>query len=520
MKCYMFTDSLGWRMNFGNNRNKALGIDAIYQLTDSGVKVLSGLIFYVVIVRMFNASSVGAIALFLAILGLFNIVFSLGFGSAAQHFTSFYLGRGDYVSAAKVFYKLIKYGFAISIAGFIVLFSLGQFLAVVFLHSSSYTELVRLLSIVLLGYLLFTILNGTLLGLQYFKLSASVNIVIWGFYYFGSLVIVFFNHSLYSLIAGWSIGIFMGVVLELILTLRFLSHFKGEPNILSGQVMLKYSLPVLFSGLISYGAAYSDRFVVAGLLNLSSLGVYNFALLVSSAIGFIAAPFNNILMAKFSESFGRGEKDAIAVNVRTSSLLLTSFYVPLALGIAALSPVILDLLGGSIYVAGSFALSIIMFFSSFFIAQNILTQAIASVKRTSVFLYSSTAALGSNVILSLILIPHLGLIGAALGYSSVAAVTFSILYFYARREGIVYFDSSGTLKVWLSAFVMFLIVHASLKELGTSLYLLPVYIVVGVLIYVSMAKVLKFFKREDKETVLSMFPTKYKRLRTILHLIF
>lgn len=506
-------------MDIGNSRTNSLGVDALFQFTDSGVKLLSGLIFYIAIVRMFSTSSVGAIALFLAIIGLFNILFSLGFGTAAQHFTSFYIGKGDYASAAKVFHKLIKYGFAISITGFIVLFSLAQFLAVAFLHSSSYTGLVRLLSIVLLGYLLFTILNGTLLGLQYFKLSASVNIIIWIFYYFGSLSIVYFIHSLYALIAGWSIGIFIGVAAELILILKFLTRFNGKLNNLSGQVLLRYSLPVLFSGLISYGAAYSDRFVVAGLLSLSSLGVYNFALLVSSAIGFIAIPFNNILIAKFSESFGRGERVTIAINVKTSSLLLTSLYVPSALGIAALSPVILGVLGGSRYEAGAFSLSIIMFVSSFFITQNILTQAIASVKRTGIFLYSSATALGSNVALSIILIPHFGLTGAALGYSSVSAVTFLVLYFYAKREGIVSFDVSGTIKIWFSALVMFFVVSTSLELFGKSLYILPFYIVAGFTIYISMAKILKFFNKEDRESILLMFPDKYRRFRKLLHLI-
>ena len=506
-------------MGIGENKNGSLGIDAIFQLSDSGVKLISGLIFYIVVVRIFSTSSVGAIALFLAILGLFNIVFSLGLGSAAQHFTSFYIGKGDYASAGKVFHKLIKYGFAISIVGFIVLFSMGQFLAITFLHSSSYAGLVRMLSIVLLGYLLFTILNGTLLGLQHFKLSASVNIIIWVVYYFGSLTLVYFIHTLYAFIAGWAISIFIGVAVEFIFILKFLAHYDGERNPISGRSILNFSLPVLFGGIISYGAAYSDRFVVAGLLSLSSLGVYNFALLISSAMSFVVAPFNKILMAKFSESFGRGEKESIAAKVKTSSLLLTSLYVPGALGIAVLSPVILSLLGGTKYISGVFPLSIIMVISSFFITQNILTQAIASVKRTGVFLYSSAAALGSNVALSIILIPHFGLIGASLGYSSVTAVTFIIMYLYARRERIVSFDVSGTAKIWFSALVMFLALHAMIEEFGSLLYLLPLYVTVGLTIYVYMARLLKFFNKEDGDSVLSMFPNKYKRLRKLLYLI-
>ena len=288
-------------------RSGSIGLDAIFQYTGTGVQFFSGMIFYLIIVRMFSTTAVGAIALFLAIIGLFQIVFSFGLGTASQHFTSYSIGKADYAYAAKVFYKIITYGFVVSAVGFLALLILSPVISIIFLHSSSYTGLVKLLSIVLFGNILFSILNGTILGLQNFRLSALINIVIWIFYYFGSIFLAHFVHNLDSLIAGWSIGIFLGVIIELVLILKILSKFKGHSEPISSQLLMRYSLPVVLSGLIGYGAAYADRFVVAGLLNLSSLGVYNYALLISSSIGFLAVPFNNILMPKFSELFGRGK---------------------------------------------------------------------------------------------------------------------------------------------------------------------------------------------------------------------
>lgn len=502
-----------------SHHSRSIGLDALFQYTGSGVQFFSGMIFYLIIVRMFSTSSVGAIALFLAIIGLFQVVFSFGLGTAAQHFTSYSIGKGNYAAAARVFYKIISYGFAVAIAGFAALFLLSPVISPIFLHSSSYAALVRLLSIVLLGNILFGILNGTLLGLQNFRLTAFINIVIWIFYYFGSIFLAHFIHSLDALIAGWSIGIFLGVGIELTLILKLLSRFKGQTNVVSSQSLMKYSLPVVLSGLIGYGAAYADRFIVAGLLSLSSLGVYNFALLVSSAIGFVAVPFNNILMPKFSELFGRGERAAISLNVKASSLLLTSFYVPAALGIAALSPIIINLLGGPKYTAGALPLAIIMFISSLFVSVNILTQAIAAVRKTKIFLYSSGAAFGANIVFSYILIPYFGLVGAALGFSSVSAATFSILYFYARRENVVSFDLSGTVKIWVSALVMFAVVFSLVDDFGTALYALPFYITVGFIVYIIMARLLRLFKKEDKELVLSLFPANYRRVRRIISLL-
>ena len=56
-------------------------------------------------------------------------------------------------------------------------------------------------------------------------------------------------------------------------------------------------------------------------------------------------------MPKFSELFGEGRRGEIANIVDGSSVLLSSIYVPAALGIAALSPMILELLGGYQYDA-------------------------------------------------------------------------------------------------------------------------------------------------------------------------
>ena len=46
-------------------RSGSIGLDAIFQYTGTGVQFFSGMIFYLIIVRMFSTSTVGAIATFL-----------------------------------------------------------------------------------------------------------------------------------------------------------------------------------------------------------------------------------------------------------------------------------------------------------------------------------------------------------------------------------------------------------------------------------------------------------------------
>ena len=496
--------------------SKSLGIDALFQSAGSGVQLFSGTLFYIIAVRLFNTTQIGAISLFVAIVGLFNIVFSFGLSTAAQHFTSYNLGRGDYASVKRTTYRILVLSASLSFAGFITLEALAGEISVIFLHSTGYTELVRLLGVVLLGSILFGILNGIMLGIQLFRLSAILSIIIWVIYYFGAIIFAIFLRSIETIVFGWLIGIFLGVIAELFILLFTMRKHLGLGVPPTNFSIIRYSAPILLAGIISYGAMYADRFIVSGLMSLSYLGIYNFSLLVASAITFIVSPFNNILMPKFSEYFGRGEMGSIASTVSVSSTLLSYVYVPSALGIAALAPMILNLLAGSGYISGSAPLMIIMFFSALFITQNIIIQAISAIRRTKLFLYSSAIALLGNAVLSIILIPHLQLIGAALGYSSVGFLSFLVLFYYGRREGVASFDLSGLFKIWVSAILMFLGVYTFSDFIGHSLILLPLYIGTGAILYFVLSKMLGIFRGESKELILSLFPDRYMAFKKLL----
>lgn len=503
-------------MDEGSVHARSLGVDAIFQYTGSGVQLFSGMVFYIIVARLFSSSGVGAIALFLAVIGLFNIVFSIGLGTATQHFTSYHIGVGDYASVKQTVYKIIEIGFILSAAGLVSLYFLSPFVSEVFLHTKAYTELVKLLSVVLFGNILFGILNGALLGIQNFRISAIINIVIWVVYYFGSVFMAVYLRSIGTIVYGWIIGIVVGVLIELLVVINAVRRYNGIGNSPQSYFIFKYSIPVLFSGLIGYGAAYADRFIVSGLMNTSELGIYNFALLIASSIGFVATPFNNILMPKFSELFGRKERGVISSIFNVSSTLLSVIYVPAALGIAALAPMILDVLAGSAYVVAAIPLQIVMFLSAIFVSQNVLVQAVASVRRTKIFIFSSGGALLSNVAISIFLIPKYGLVGASIGYSSVYAATFIILYYFASREHIVSFDKAAHLKVWLSALVMYISVVYMERFLGEAPLMLPLYIAIGAFIYLVLIRIARIFSRENREIILSLFPERMRRVRNII----
>ncbi|MCL4420938.1 MAG: oligosaccharide flippase family protein [Candidatus Thermoplasmatota archaeon] len=497
-------------------KGRSLGGDALYLTLQAGVQLASGTIFYIVIVRLFSTTIVGAIALMMAIVSLFSVIFSFGLGSAASHFISFHIGKGDYSSAKKSIQRIVLYGFILSFVGFGVTVLFAPYLSMIFFKSYSYVSIVRLVSTVVLATILMNVLNGSLRGLQLFRLSAIISIVIWAVYYFGAIFLAFFVRSIHAIVIAWIIGMFLGVLIEAVILWRIQNRFPERGGVLSTNELFLYSTPILLSSLISYGASYTDRFVVAGLMHLSELGVYNFALLITSSVGFIAAPFTSILLPKFSEFFGQNHKDAIRSNVKSSITVLSFLYIPAALGIASLSPMILHLLGGVQYDSGSSALRIIMFSSALFVGVNILSPAVSGIRKTRIFLFSSAAALISNVAVSVALIPPFGLIGASLGYSSVYAASFLVVFYFARKEGVSSFNLKSLGKIWISSLSMFTTVFLLVTFVSSSLILLPVYIAFGAGVYLGLVKALKAIEHTDRDLLVSILSDNLRVFRRLV----
>jgi len=97
---------------------------------------------------------------------------------------------------------------------------------------------------------------------------------------------------------------------------------------------------------------------------------------------------------------------------------LTAVYIPVALLVASLSTSILLFLANINYIPGAVPMIIILTVSSLTVSVNIFAVTLQAIRKTWIFIASSSLGLLSSVILSVILIPRIGIDGAAIGYSS------------------------------------------------------------------------------------------------------
>ena len=332
------------------------------------------------------------------------------------------------------------------------------------------------------------------------------------------LIFLLVFHSIFYLLIGLSVSYIYGSIFYIIVIFIRRPPAKERSRKTSLYLISAYSWPIILSSLMGYGSNYVDRFVVAYFLNISTLGIYSFVLIVSSSLSFLAGPLVNILIPKLSEFFSLNDREKLGKGVKLSSALMILIYSPLALGVAALSPIVLSLLARTTYTSGSLALMILLGVSSIFILWNILSSVIYAVRKTRVYIVITSLTLVSNILLSFLLIPKIGMVGAAISNSSVIVISFMVSYHYAIRKEVEKYDWITVMKVWLSSFTMFAVVFIERTLIGNGLYMLPIYILTGAVVYVAMLNLIHSLRRLTKDEFMGFIPIRFG-LRKIAQII-
>ena len=371
----------------------------------------------------------------------------------------------------------MKAGATLALVSSIFILLSANSISVLFFHSSSYTFLVELLALDVPLAILISMLNSVLLGLQRFKQSGLIGMTYVVLVYGSAIVLLKATNSLEAVPIGWGIGYAFGAALFLIELSR--KHVRGNASRVDMRRIVSYSAPLYVTGVISVGASYIDRLIVAYLKNLQSIGIYTLVLMIVAAVAILSSPVSSMVLSKFSEYYARNDSEMIREGVRISTNAASVLYVPAALGVSALSIPFLRLVGGQAYVQGAIPLVIILVVNSLFVIKGPLSSALQGTRKTHIFVISASASLLVNFALSLVLIPQYSLVGAAAGYSSIPVVTFLIIYYFARRAEVLRLDLRMLSRIWLSSIIMALTVYALAWLTGFTLALIPFYVMSG-----------------------------------------
>lgn len=185
---------------------------------------------------------------------------------------------------------------------------------------------------------------------------------------------------------------------------------------ITSSIFYKYGFTSMIGTVASTGTGYLSVIITGMYLTNSEAGIYSSILSFISILMFIPKLFTQVFLPEFSKLFGQNNFDEILRILKKSTLLLIFLSFSICSLIFVFSENILGIFGEN-FISGSTALTILI--PSVFI-RMISIPFVAFLSGTKYVIYPN---IGGIIILTvslatwLLLIPNLGLLGVAIGYT-------------------------------------------------------------------------------------------------------
>jgi O-antigen/teichoic acid export membrane protein len=495
-----------------------LARSAIYLTLQGLSSSILGIIYFAFIARLLleisDLGKIVSISMFSDLLVTFT---TLSISSAVTKYFSESIGKEDEKGAHGVIINGLKFLLLSAISSSAICIIFASQISLIFLKDSKDFFYFWLLSIniflVILSQLFTSIIYAAQMFREYFITYIISNFI----KTFTSIILLEMKFGIIGVLTAWIAGSSSLFLVSLIFSKNLLKIGKNKGEF-SLKTMLKYSVPIYGSSIISYFQSTIDKYVILLLTNQEILGLYAPAVTAMAYVAGFSGYITSAIFPKMSELFGKKDLDTMLKGLKEVSRYASIIYVPLAFGLAAVSIPTIDLFAGSRYVGGGPVLMILALTSIILPISNTLGVYFASIGNTKVFFISSLFSLIMGSTFSLILVPVLSIIGAALARGFSTFFGFIIFLFCLENKKII--DWKNFLKVSIISLIMAIVVY-SLTLIIYSKYLLPIYILIGGIIYITLIIILKVINKSDIELMIDILPDNIKnKVKIIIYKFF
>tara|TARA_B100000674_G_C37893930_1_gene940345 strand:- start:838 stop:1659 length:822 start_codon:yes stop_codon:yes gene_type:complete len=191
------------------------------------------------------------------------------------------------------------------------------------------------------------------------------------------------------------------------------SYSSTEPIAINSKTLLDISLPMLLTSSMHYILQWTSLFILSIYRPEWEIGVYNVALKISMIVNISLFAINSIVAPKFSELFSNNQMDEFRKTVYNSTRLIFFTSLPFVLLFVFFPTFFLSFFGEK-FIFGKWALiflTITQLINSMCGSTGYIMQMTGKEKTFRNIIILSTTI---NICMNIILIPKIGIIGAAI----------------------------------------------------------------------------------------------------------
>jgi len=294
------------------------------------------------------------------------------------------------------------------------------------------------------------------------------------------VITVFLGYAVYGLIGG----LIAGLLIEIIIQARFIDYHLRKFDLSHIKRIFSFSSWAFLSSTSTVLFDNANLLIIAYFLPISDAGIFGICWTFSVFALFVSTALCNTLYVKVSRWHAAGEHDLIAQSLSRATTYSLIVAIPMVAGGILLGKPLLYFLYGASFATGAAALVIIITARIFQSVYQLYSIYLMATDHAHMAFYGIGTGITVNIILSLILVPALGLTGAAI--ASLANVLICILVgrHFLRKIVPVAIERSPVIHiVAASAIMTIVLVIAGLVPVQESAFTTGARVILGAGVY-------------------------------------
>ena len=454
----------------------------------SAVQFVLGIVQLPLLTKTLGASGYGLWMQVLVTRSLLAPFTGLGLGDSLVRFLA---NEKDRDEIQEQFYSVILVSFGANLIVSLAVFALAYPLAMNFFEGA--VQVVRLTAILVL------MTPVTLLYLELFrafqemkKYSAFIlaeNIARMSLFAY----LVLNGYGVVSIVLA-AVGVYAVIFAVLFFLVKSRIGIK-RPRFRYIREYLRFGLPLVPRSMSYWFINLSDRYVISFFLGVAPVGAYSAAYGIGGVPYIICNVLFIVLMAPISQLYDAGKMVEARTYLRFSVKYFLAIMIPFVFGAAFLAEPVLRIFSTP-DVASQARSSVPLLATAvlFLGVHNIISLILIVTRKTKTLAIIWIAAALLNLGLNIILVPRIGIVGAAIGTIAAYSLVLGLVSYYSFREFKFNIDWLFILKSVFASVVMSVVVWFMAPEAALPTLLA---VAVGVVVYGVIVVLLRGFSRSE-----------------------
>lgn len=496
------SDKKSLKKNSDTDKNSKLASGSIIILLGSIILRLGGFIYRFILSRLLTTTGYGIVGLTLPFQNAFITAASGGVPPAIAKYVSQYKAVDDKQMVHQIISTAMKLMIFMAVLAAVIMYLISEPVAIGMWHKPEALLPLRLVAVIIPFSVIVGAIRGVFQGFykmthifyskfieQIFTLICAIVLVLLGFYAAGAVL-------------GTALGFLMALLGSYYLYKRDIidpylnDEYHKIPRKEEFQILItifKFSIPVVITGIAEIFIYDTGTFFIGMFLPALFAGFYTNASAIARIPLIIANSVSTSVLPATSEADSLEDKELLKLYIHQSYRYTTVTTLPISAFIMVYATPIMSLLFGAAYAPGAEALWILvtgMFFFSVYLVGSSMSQGLG---KPQFPMYALIVGSIINIIGSFLLIPELGIAGAAIATTIATFVLMMLVIIQLTRLSKIHPPYIDIAKMLISVFIMIGIMYLIPKTyLG-----MIIGGIIGIIIYIILVVLLKAIKRED-----------------------